>query len=64
MDLHDSDGTAAERTMVALHAMRPRVRSADGTRERPVPTFDRPQWWCQLHPGCPAAPIPARPGRP
>jgi hypothetical protein len=32
VDLHDSDGIAAPPTMVALYAMRPRVRSADGTR--------------------------------
>lgn len=41
MDLHYSDGIAAARTMLALHAMRPRVRSAAGTRELAVPAPPR-----------------------
>jgi hypothetical protein len=65
MDPHYSDGIAAAWTMLVRHAMRPRVRSAAGTRELPVPTLSTGRkWWCQLHSGCPAASIPACPGRP
>jgi hypothetical protein len=65
MNLHDCDGIAAARTMLALHAIGPRVRSAAGIRELPVPTsLTGRTWWCQPTPGCPAASIPARPGRP
>jgi hypothetical protein len=65
MNPHDSDEIAAARTMLPLHTMRPRVRSAAGTRKLPVPTSPTGRkWWCQPHPGCPAASIPARPGGP
>jgi hypothetical protein len=34
-------------------------------RKLPVPTLSTGRkWWCQPHPGCPAASIPACPGRP
>jgi hypothetical protein len=45
MNLHDSDGIAAARTMLALHAIRPRVRSAPGTRKLPVPTSPTGRKW-------------------
>jgi hypothetical protein len=65
MDPHYSDGIAAARTMLALPAMRPRVRPAAGSWELPVLTSSTGRkWWCQPHPGCPAASIPACPGRP
>jgi hypothetical protein len=51
MNPYDSGGIAAARTMLALHAMRPRVRSAAGTRKLPVPTSSTGRtWWCQPHP--------------
>jgi hypothetical protein len=51
MDPHDCHGIAAARTMLVLHAMRPRVRSADGTPGAArADLIDRPQWWCQLYP--------------
>jgi hypothetical protein len=52
MDPHDPDGIAAAWTMLVRHAMQPRVRSADGTRELPVPISSTGRnRWCQLHPG-------------
>jgi hypothetical protein len=52
MDPHDPDGIAAARTMLVLHAMQPRVRSAPGTRELPLPISSTGRkWWCQPHPG-------------
>jgi hypothetical protein len=44
MDLHYSDEIAAARPTLALHAMRPRVRSAAGTPEAArADLTDRPQ---------------------
>jgi hypothetical protein len=45
MDLRSSDGIVAARPTLPLHAMRPRVRSAAGTRELPVPTSPTGRKW-------------------
>jgi hypothetical protein len=66
MNPHDPDGIAAAWTMLVLHAMQPRVRWAAGTRGAVrADLIDRPQVVVPAPPpGCPAASIPARPGRP